>query len=282
MSVEILCPLYNAEKYIRNLHASFLLQENISELKITYILTKSGDNTENILNELNANYYVTTPQDFSHSLTRENAAMKSQADIIVFVTQDVVIKRNDWLFNLIKDIGKNGIAGAYSRQLCTNNSIERYTRENNYPNHSFVVSKNDIETKGLKTFFFSDAAGALDLKVFRELRGYDQKKLPISEDMYFAYKLIMNGYKIKYCADSEVEHSHDFSFRELYDRYYLTGQFFKQNSYLDQYGTTDSGMKMAIYIFKNALKDRNFHVLKEFVPNMLARYIGMRRGKNSE
>lgn len=281
MKIEIICPLYNAEKYIRNLHHSFLMQKDIDDLTITYILTKGNDNTQSILDELGASYSVIEPSEFSHSLTREKAAMVSEADIVVFVTQDVIIKRNDWLINLVEGICKGEYAAAYSRQICANNSIEKYTRENNYPPKSFVVSKNDIEQKGLKTFFFSDAAGAINLRIFKELKGYDSKKLPISEDMYFAYKLIMNGYKIGYCAESEVEHSHKFSFKELYDRYYLTGQFFKQNPYLNQYGTTESGLKMAIYIFKSAIKERNIKALKEFFPNMIARYIGMKRGEKN-
>lgn len=282
MKIEIICPLYNAEKYIENLHASFLMQQNIDEFKITYILTKSKDQTENLLKKLNAHYSVIEPREFSHSLTREMSAMKSNADVIVFVTQDVVIKQDDWLYNLTNDIGKNGIAASYSRQLCTNNSIEKYTRKRNYPEKSFVVDKNDIEKLGLRTFFFSDASGALDLHIFKKLNGYDGKKLPISEDMYFAYKLIMNGYKIKYVSDSEVEHSHTFSFKELYDRYYLTGQFFKQNPYLDKYGTTDSGLNLAIFIFKSILKEKNWKALREFLPNMAARYIGMKKGVYSK
>lgn len=279
MKVEIICPLYNAEKYIENLHNSFLKQVGNFTLIITYVLTNGSDQTENILKKLNANYSVIESNAFSHSLTREKAAMQSTADIIVFVTQDVIIRRNDWLKNLIKDIGKDNVAATYSRQLCTNNSIEKYTREKNYPETSFTVSKEDINEKGLRTFFFSDASGAIDLNVFKKLKGYDGKKLPISEDMYFAYKLIMNGYKIGYCAESEVEHSHKFSFKELYDRYYLTGKFFKQNSYLNQYGTTESGLNMAIYIFKQSIKERNMQALKEFFPNMLARYFGMKKGK---
>lgn len=279
MNIEIICPLYNAEKYISNLHKSFLKQEKIDNLVITYILTKGTDNTEKTLRKLNAKYYVIEKSEFNHSYIREKYAMLSNADIIVFVTQDVIIKRNDWLYNLTIGISEERYAASYSRQLCTNNSIEKYTRENNYPDKSFTVSKEDISKKGLKTFFFSDAAGAINLEVFKKLKGYDNKKLPISEDMYFAYKLIMAGYKIGYCSDSVVEHSHQFSFKELYNRYYLTGQFFNQNSYLDQYGTTDSGVKLAIYIFKSAIKDFNIVALMEFFPNMIARYLGMRNGR---
>ena len=60
------------------------------------------------------------------------------------------------------------------------------------PKESKIVSKEDINKLGLKTFFFSDASGAINRKIFNELNGYDEKRLPISEDMYFAYKILIS------------------------------------------------------------------------------------------
>lgn len=279
MKVNIICPLYNAEHYILKLHKSLLNQKVNCFVHIYYVLTESNDKTEDILKEINVNYEVIKSNQFSHSLTRERVAMKSNGDIVVFITQDIIIERNDWLEKLIMPIINGECSASYSRQLCNNSSIEKYTRENNYPNKSRIVSKKDIPQLGLNTFFFSDASSAIDLNIFKSLNGYDGKDLPTNEDMYFAYKLIMNGYKIKYCSDSVVIHSHSFRFRELYRRYYLTGLFFKQNEYLDHFGTNSSGLKLAIYIFKRALFEFNIKALIEFFPNMIARYFGMRNGK---
>lgn len=279
MTIDVICPLYNAEKYIVNLNKSILKQEKVNIKNITYLLTESKDNSEKILKENKLTYTIVKKEDFSHSLTREEAALKSKADIIVFITQDIIIEKDNWLYELTNPIVNNEAEACFSRQLCLNNSIEKYTREKNYPDKSRIVSKKDIEKLGLNTFFFSDASSAVSKKVFKELNGYDGKKLPISEDMYLAYKIIMNGYKIKYCAKSEVIHSHDFSLKEIYDRYKLTGSFFKQNNYLDQYGTNNSGFKLAKYIFKRILEDKNYKALFKFIPNMSARFIGMKVGK---
>ena len=163
------------------------------------------------------------------SLYLSRMAAKTDADIIVFITQDVKIMRDDWLYYLTKDIIDGQVDACYSRQLCDNNTIEKYTRECNYPENSRIVSKEDIEKLGLKTFFFSDASSAIKRETFVNLNGYDNKNLIISEDMYIAYKLITNGYKIKYCADSEVVHSHVFTLKQYYARYKDTGRFFKEN-----------------------------------------------------
>lgn len=279
MNIEIICPLYNAEKYILDLHNNVLKQKNVEIKNIKYILTESKDNTEKILKKNKIKYDLIKKEEFSHSLVREKNALKSKADIVVFITQDIVIEKDNWLYELIQPIIKGEAVATFSRQLCDNNSIEKYTREKNYPAKSRLVSKKDIKKLGLNTFFFSDASSAIKKDVFVELNGYDNKNLPISEDMYIAYKIIQNGYKIKYCHKSEVVHSHDFTLKELYDRYKLTGKFFKQNSYLDNYGTTKSGGGLAKYVLKRAIQDKNFKVLIKFIPNMAARFIGMKVGK---
>lgn len=279
MKIDIICPLYNAEKDIERLHRGILKQKNVEINNIKYILTDSKDNTEELLKKLKIEYTKIKKEEFSHSLTREQATLSSKADIVVFITQDIIIEREDWLYNLTKDISDGKVQACFSRQLCTNNTIEKYTREKNYTNKSRIVSKENIKELGLQTFFFSDAASAINRKIFEELNGYDGKNLPTNEDMYIAYKLITKGYKIKYCADSEVIHSHTFTLKQLYKRYYDTGLFFGMNSFLDEYGTTKAGGGLAKYILKRAIQDKNIKVLLNFIPNMAVRYIGMKKGK---
>lgn len=280
--ITIICPLYNAEKYIIDLNKNILKQKKVEISEIKYLLTESKDNSEKILKENKIDYELIKREDFSHSLTREKAAFAAKGDILVFITQDIVIESEKWLYELTNPIVTNEADACYSRQITKYNNIEKYTREKNYPSTSSVVSKEDIEKLGLRTFFFSDAASAIRKETFIKLNGYDNKNLPISEDMYIAYKLIQNGYKIKYCAESEVYHSHNFKLREIYDRYKLTGRFFKENSYLDQYGTTDSGAKLAKYVLKRIIQEHRIRLLFRYPFDMAARLFGMKAGKKSK
>ncbi|NFE59978.1 glycosyltransferase [Clostridium botulinum] len=281
MKISIICPLYNAENYIYNLNNNILTQELDfeQELEILYVLTRSKDKSEDILKKLNCNYRVVEPKKFSHSLTREIMANKVSGDIIVFISQDVKMKNKLWLKNLVTPIISGECEASFSRQICENNSIEKYTREKNYPEESRVVSKKDIEKYGLLTFFYSDASSAVNAKIYIELNAYDGKDMPTNEDMYFAHKLIHAGYRIKYCADSEVYHSHDFTFKQLYNRYYDTGVFFKENSYLMKYKGNESGLTLAKYVLKRALEDRNIKVIFSLLPNFGVRYIAMKIGQ---
>ena len=280
MTIDIICPLYNAEKYLVDLHNSLLMQENVDLNLVQYVLTRSKDKTEEILKELGANYTRIEPAEFSHSASREMMARKSKADIIVFISQDVKILRKDWLYNLTKDIAEGNCEAAYSRQLAEKNNIEKYTREKNYGDQSFIKTKDSIPELGLNTFFFSDASSAINREVFEELNYYDGKRFASNEDQYIAHKLIMAGYRIKYCAESEVVHSHDFNFKSLYKRYQDTGDFYRAEPYMNSYGTNSAGAGMAKYILKRIIEDRNLSAAIEFIPNMVARFLGMKIRKN--
>ena len=278
LKVTVICPLYNAEKGIVQLNSALTEQKGI-ELEIKYILTESKDRTEELLKENGITFEKIKKEEFSHSRTREKAAMAAKGEAIVFLTQDVEIKDDEFIKKLVAPIVKGEAQATYARQVTKYNNIEKYTREYNYPKTSFVTTKADLKEKGLKTFFFSDAAGAIDVKTFRKLGGYDGKDLPISEDMYFAHKLIMSGGKIKYIAEAKVYHSHKFTVKELYNRYKLTGEFMKMNPEIAKYGVNAAGGGMAKYILKRALKEGNWKVIARYIPDMAARFVGMKVGK---
>lgn len=280
MNIDIICPLYNAKHYIKDLHHNILKQKNITINSINYIVTETNDGIQKILDSLeNLRYDVINKEEFSHSLTRELYARKCDGDILVFITQDIIIEDEKWLYNLTRPIIDNECEASYSRQLCSFNNMEKYTREKNYPEKSLIKTKDSISELGLNTFFYSDASSAIRKDIFLLLNGYDGKKLPTNEDMYIAYKLIMAGYRIKYCSDSVVIHSHDFTLKETYERYKTYGQFFKQEPYINQFGTNKKGAGMASYILKRAIQDKNLKVLIKFIPNMIARFIGMKVGQ---
>lgn len=282
MIISIICPIYNGENYIQKLHNNILNQKLESEqtLQILYVLTRCNDKSEELLKRLNCNYTLIEPKDFSHSTTREMMSKKAEGEIIVFISQDIKIKNDLWLKNLVSPIIKGECEASFSRQIGEDDNIEKYTRERNYPSESRIVSKDDIEKYQIRTFFYSDASSAVLTKVYRELNAYDGKRMPTNEDMYFAHKLIHAGYRIKYCADSEVYHSHDFTYKQLYKRYYDTGIFFKQNKYFLNYKSNESGIDLAKYVLKRAIQDKNFKVVFQVIPNFAVRFIAKLIGQH--
>lgn len=283
MKISIICPLYNAEGYIEELYFNIKNQKDVCIEEIKFILTESNDNTETKLKNLQCNYKKISKQEFSHSLVRENAAFEAKGEILVFITQDIKIVDEYWLYNLTKDIIDGKCEAAFSRQIgYEEHKVERYTREINYPTEKRIVSKDDIDRLGLMTFFFSDASSAISKEIFIKLNGYDNKNLPTNEDMYFAYKLIMNGYRIEYAADSKIIHSHDLSFKETLKRYEDIGMFFDENKYLTEYSAGERGFTVLKYIAKRSIEDKKPLIIIDAIINFAARFIGMKFTKNKK
>lgn len=285
MNISVICPLYKGEKYIEALNKSLLAQVNVQDIEIRYILTKVDaniDKTEDILKKINAFYTIITPEEFSHSLTREKEVYLAKGDIIVFITQDIIIRDNEWLFKLTKDIKRGICDAAFSKQICENKTIERYTRMNNYPSESRIVSKDDVDKIGIMAYFYSDAASAIKKDVFLKLEGYDGKNLLTNEDMYIAYKLINNGYRIKYCADAQVVHSHNYKYKTLFKRYFDQGVFLNQHKYISESGAGSSALDLVKFVAKNSLKEGNFRAFLDIIPNFGVRFIANKLGNRYE
>ena len=117
MKISIICPLYNAENYIEDLYLNIKKQKDVCIEEIKFILTESSDNTEGKLKDLKCNYKKISKQEFSHSLVREKAAFEAEGEIIVFITQDIKIVDEYWLYYLTKDIIDGKCEAAFSRQI---------------------------------------------------------------------------------------------------------------------------------------------------------------------
>ncbi len=284
MKVDILCPLYNAEKDFETLINGINSQKDIDINRIIFPVTESIDKTLELAKGIsNAIVIEVKKSDFSHSLTREKAVFEyAESDVVIFMTQDVMLSDPYAMHNIAECIGKDNVAQAFGRQLTKSKGIEKYTRKYNYPETSYVVSKEDIDRMQIKAFYSSDAFGAYDRNVFVELGGFDGKRMQVSEDMYFSRKAILSGYKLKYCAEAIVTHSHNLTIKQVYRRYYDIGVFFAQNPEFKEYKSINSGLSLAFKILGSALLHFDIPTIFRLMPDMGARYLGKKKGERSK
>ncbi len=283
MKIDVVCPLYKAEEHIDQLLEGIKSQTGVELCHVVFPITQSDNDTEVIekITKAGFEYFLLKKEDFSHSLTRQKAMIEfCTSNIVILITHDVKLIRQDAFAKLAEAI-TDDIVFAYGRQICPTKSIEHYIRCKNYDNESSIVSIDDISTHQLNALFASDAFAAYNRNVFVKLGGYSKESIQFSEDMFYAKKILEHGYKKAYVADAVVEHWHNFTLKQLYNRYYEIGKWFAAHPQFLAYNTTGSGLSLARYVFLHALKDLNFRVLVTFFPNMLARYWGMRAGKKA-
>jgi rhamnosyltransferase len=166
-----------------------------------------------------------TKQEFDHGGTRRQAAALSDAEIMIFMTQDAVPADPDLIRNLIQPLLENPKAGAaYARQLPKEdcNYLERYTRSFNYPEESHIRKAADLGKYGIKTFFCSNVCAAYRKSAYEEVGGFVEKAI-FNEDMICAGNLLKKGWEIAYAADARVYHSHNYSCRQQFHRNFDLG-----------------------------------------------------------
>ena len=223
--------------------------------------------------------------NFNHANTR-NIALKYPADYYLFMTQDATPYDNTLIENLLKPFEKDeNIVVAYARQIPYKDAYitEVFSRNFNYPLHSFRKSKLDLADMGIKTYFSSNSCAIYKGTYFKEKEGF-KKDLNTSEDMEYAARAIEDDKTIAYAAQAKVYHSHNYTFSSLLKRYYQIGLFFKNNSWIEKsienFASTEQSGKTFVIKECNYVRKKQPLALIKFVLFTLAKYLGYKIGKH--
>ena len=220
MKVDVIIPTYKPGKEFEKLIGRLQKQEYPIH-KIIIINTRT-DIFPDELDRSNYEIEIThiEPDQFDHGGTRNMGAGMSDADIVVYMTQDAIPVDEKLIGTFAKIFEDNPDIGiAYGRQLPREecNIIERYTRRFNYPEKSLIKTKEDLPKLGIKTFFCSDVCAAYRRNYLLSAGGFEDPTI-FNEDMIFAGKRIYAGDKVAYVAEAKVIHSHNYTGRQQFHR----------------------------------------------------------------
>ena len=222
-------------------------------------------------------------QSFDHGGTRDRGMQRSEADVVLCMTQDAVPFRENLLESLMKTLEQDEkIAVVYGRQIpeSKSNILERYTRAFNYPSQSRVKSKSDLRGLGIKTYFCSNVCAAYRRDIYQKLGGFE-KHIIFNEDMVYAAKVIQKGYFIAYDAEAMVRHSHDYTYKQLVKRNFDMGV--SQACYPDVFKHMKSekeGIRMIFKIMGELTESRQFIQMGKFLIESSLKYVGYQLGKH--
>ena len=224
-----------------------------------------------------------TKSEFDHGGTRKKAAEISQAEILVFMTQDAIPCDRHLLRNLVTALTKDdNIGAAYGRQLPKKDCgfVERYTRSFNYPKTSSVKTAEDLQVYGIKTFFCSNVCAAYRKEIYDKLGGFVERTI-FNEDMIYAGNLIKAGYGIAYAADAKILHSHNYSCMEQFHRNFDLGVSQAEHPEIFQSVPSEGeGIRLVKKTFSYLLKTGRVWLIPGFIMQSAFKYAGYRAGKN--
>ena len=274
IEIEVICMLYNASKYVLQIDKDIRSQRKVKLRKIYYYVTESEDNTVQILDDNNMEYVLINKDDFSHSLTREKALYGVNSKYAIMLSQDIKFSDELCLYKLVRYMTINDLSLGYLRQV-SNFGMDKYFRMVNYPKKSHVY--NDLSL-GLDSCFCSDACACYNIYDFKRLNGYG-KDLNTNEDMYYAYKCLINGRLVGYCSGSFIYHEHRLSLGKVYRRYVNIGVFLRQNKEILK---LKSNKKKYLKIIILLIKDINIYGIIRFPLEVVVRFLGLYVGKRQD
>jgi rhamnosyltransferase len=203
------------------------------------------------------------------------------ADICTFLTQDAIPATPDSIEKLLTPFNDDAIGLAYGRQLPHDNAtpLEKHARLFNYPDTSNVRSMDDKSRFGFKVFFCSNSFAAYRKKALMDVGGFPTDTI-MGEDALFAAKMLTKGYKLAYVAEAQVKHSHSYSFKEEFKRYFDTRVFHEQNKWIhDIYGRPSGEGLRYVRSELKYIADTDSRFLFNSVSLLFAKWLGYSTGK---
>lgn len=280
LKFNLVIPTYNSgllwKEWINRYHAQTLKADSV-----LIIDSSSTDQTVTLSENAGFSVYKIEQSAFNHGGTRNLAAeMVGDCDILVFMTQDALLASPNALEKLLQPFINTEVAAVCGRQLPHReaNPIAAHARLFNYPAKSSVKSRRDIDKLGIKVAFMSNSFAAYRKSVFKELGGFPQDTI-FAEDMYLSAKIILASYQVAYCAEAQVHHSHNYTLKEEFQRYFDIGVFHQREQWIQQdFGTVNSeGKKFVISEFLFLLKNSPFWIFRMLVATFL-KWLGYKLG----
>lgn len=281
MNFTLCIPTYNAGKLWQDWICCYQQQE-IKANKVVVVDSSSSDQTVPLAQQAGFFVHQIAKSDFNHGGTR-NLAMQfiePNTEIVVFMTQDAILADKNALENLLKPFEDPQVAAVCGRQLPHKdaNPLAAHARLFNYPNLTQIKTFADKEKLGIKTAFMSNSFAAYRRSVFEELGGFPSYTI-LAEDMWLTAKIILAGYKVVYCAEAEVHHSHNYTLKQEFQRYFDTGVFQSCEPWIQKtFGAVGGeGKRFVLSELAFLLRTAPFWIPKSLL-STLCKYIGFKLG----
>jgi rhamnosyltransferase len=281
-SVDVIIPTYHSDqKFIRLI--DMLYKQTVKPKKVIILHTIEKEGQEQSLPKIEGSNIIVVPvdkKDFDHGGTRKYGASLSDADILLFMTQDAVPEDEYLIEKLLAPYEDPLVSASYARQLPDEKAdlLERYTRHFNYPKNSRVKSLKDLEEMGIKTYFCSNVCASYRNLVYRELGGFVDKTI-FNEDMIMAAGMIKAGYRIAYAADAKVVHSHKYSYLQQFTRNFDLGV--SHNQYPDVFHGLKSeseGIKLVKKSLQFLIEKKKYILIPDLILSSGFKFIGYQIG----
>lgn len=280
--ISVIIPTRNGAHWLDQLLTG-LERQTRPVAEILIVDSSSTDATCSIAGEHGVQVLQIDVGSFDHGGTRSMAAQYVHGNILVFMTQDAVLKDDFSIERLIAPfLEREDIGAAYGRQLPAAGAdcFARHLRLHNYPETSSVRCWQDRERYGFKTVFISNSFAAYRRDVLAGAGFFPAKQI-FGEDSSTLAKILENGYCVAYVSTAQVLHSHNYSLLQDFRRYFDIGVFHACNSdLLGKFGSpTGAGKRFVRSELSFLYQQKRFFRLPESILRSVAKLVAYQLGK---
>jgi rhamnosyltransferase len=214
-------------------------QEVGEELEVVIVDSGSSDNSVEIARSYGAVVHEIPASAFTHGGSRNLGAGKTRGDILVFISQDAAPVGSDWLAQLTGGLrAEPALAGAYGRQLPHEGAVppEAYFLDFLYGPNARRQAVSGPAELSMDTTLFSNVNSAVRKSVWEQFPFAEN--IVMSEDQEWSRRALLAGYTLLYEPLAVVRHSHNYSLKSAFQRFFDSGMSSER-----AYMTEDSGSK---------------------------------------
>ena len=194
--------------------------------QIAVVDSASSDGSDRVALECGFELQRIPVESFNHGRTRQEAVERFCAGrrVVIFQTQDAVIESAESLGELLRQFESPQVGAAYGRQLPHRGAraFEAHAALFNYRPESESRSLGDAARLGIKAAFLSNSFAAYRIEALHQAGGFPDH-LILGEDACVAMRMLTSGWRVNYCAESRVRHSHDYTLLQEMQRYFDFG-----------------------------------------------------------
>lgn len=220
-------------------------------------------------------------EGFDHGGTRQRAIdAYPYAEVYCLLTQDAILADEFALVRLVEAFKDPAVGLAYGRQLPHPGAalLESHARLFNYPEQSQLRTLADAPAYGIKTISCSNSFAAYRREALARVGGFPRGTI-MGEDVIVAGKMLVAGWKLAYVADACVYHSHSYTLRQEFERYFDIGVFHAGNRWIfDAFGRAGGeGLRYALSEVRYVAR-RNPFLLPKVGCSLVAKWLGYKLG----
>ena len=223
--------------------------------------------------------------DFNHGKTRQLAIdLLENIDVAIFLTQDAILLDKHSLENMVASFDDETVGTAYGRQLPRRGAglFEAHARLFNYPEASRLRTMDDVPELGLKTAYTSNSYAAYRVSALKDVGGFPDNTI-VSEDMHVAARMLLAGWAVHYNAEATVEHSHSYTMRQEFQRYFDVGVFLKREAWIpEKFGYPGGEGKRFFMSEFRFVGFRGIYLMPLSVIRSALKLLGYNLGRNEE